>query len=338
MKQPGNSPVVVCFGEILWDCLPRGLFLGGAPLNVAYHLSRHGCIAVPFSAVGADFLGREAVRRIAAWGVRTEHIALRPRDPTGTVEASLDARGSATYSIRENVAWDRIPADTGRFPAGSPAALVHGTLALRSARNRQTLTQLFRRWPDALRVVDLNLRAPFDAPSAVRFALAGAQLLKLNDHELGALLQRRMASPATLETGARKLAERFAISKICVTAGSRGAGLLWDGFWHWADARPIAVRDTIGAGDAFLGALLAGVLRHRLAPPEALARACRVAEFVATQDGATPEYHADFLGRVGLQSGKASRPLPWADVARARLGSRGRGQAWRTGDARQLEA
>ncbi|HEY1110971.1 MAG TPA: PfkB family carbohydrate kinase, partial [Opitutaceae bacterium] len=179
MSSVKPRPVAIaCFGETLWDVLPLGIFLGGAPLNVAYHLSRLGVTALPVSGVGHDFLGVEARRRIAGWGVSTDHIA-RLKLPTGTVLAELDTQGSAHYTIRTRVAWDRIPASRVLRQRRAPAALVFGSLALRSAANRAALTELLLAWPEALRIVDLNLRAPFDRGPGVAFALHHAEFVKL---------------------------------------------------------------------------------------------------------------------------------------------------------------
>src|SRR5882672_1979392 len=105
---------VVCFGEVLWDCLPKGLFLGGAPINAAYHLAKQGFRVLPVSAVGRDFLGEEALRRIASWGLEVRYITRHLRRPTGTVRAALDQAGIATYQITRDVAWDHI-AVSGRL-------------------------------------------------------------------------------------------------------------------------------------------------------------------------------------------------------------------------------
>lgn len=292
-RRRGAMPAVACFGEVLWDCLPRGLFLGGAPMNVAYHLARQGLRAWPVTAVGRDFLGDEARRRIAGWGIETRFIARHRNRPTGTVRATLDAAGVARYRIERNVAWDRIEAPAAlRRLAPPPDAIVFGTLALREPANRRALDTLLEAWPETLRVTDLNFRAPFDGRKVIEFALARAQVVKLNEDELGRWMGRRIRGQRTIERGARELAARHRVARVCVTAGARGAGLLWDDAWHWEHARPVDVRDTVGAGDAFLAGLLGATLNG--APPQrALARACRLGGLVASCDGATPDYALD---------------------------------------------
>jgi fructokinase len=275
---------------VLWDCLPRGLFLGGAPMNAAYHLARQGFNVLPLTAVGRDLLGAEALRRMRSWGVDTRFVTQHADAPTGTVSATLNTKGAASYRIERNVAWDRIEVSERLTKlATAPAAIVFGTLALRSAGNRRALTKLLAGWPAALRVVDLNLRAPFDGKAMRELALKAAQLLKLNDEELGTLVGRRLRGSDQLATAARRLAQDRGIERICVTAGARGAGLWWEGEWMWEQAKPVDVRDTVGAGDAFLAGLLGTLLRGGTAR-EALRRACRLGEFVASRDGATPDY------------------------------------------------
>ena len=286
------APVVACFGEILWDCLPRGLFLGGAPANAGYHLAQQGLRVLPVSAVGRDFLGEEALRRIGGWGgVDTRFIARSARRPTGTVRAELDRDGVATYRFAADVAWDRIPvpAKIGK-QSPAPAAVVYGTLALRETPNRRALASLFARWPEALRVVDLNFREPFATRAAISFALQHAQFVKLNDDELATLVGRRASTPTALRRSTETFVRRHGIDRVCVTAGARGAGLWWGGEWHWEPGREVRVRDTVGAGDAFLGGLLGALLGREANPAQALASACRMGEFVASRDGATPPY------------------------------------------------
>jgi fructokinase len=293
---PPPRPAVVCFGEALWDVLPRGLFLGGAPLNVAYHLSRQGVAAAIVTAVGRDFLGDEVRRRVAAWDLEWAGVG-RSRRPTGVVRARLDAQGIATYQIIRHVAWDAIPWPGPRARRPAPAALVFGTLALRERPNRRILERLLAAWPNSLRVLDLNLRAPFDGPEVIAYALRHAQIVKLNDTELARLAGRESLSVTALPPAARRLAADHGLTHVCVTAGARGAGLWWEGAWYWESGRTVKVRDTVGAGDAFLGALLGALLVRGTDPRAALAAACRVGEFVAARDGATPAYTIDRQGR-----------------------------------------
>jgi fructokinase len=286
---------VLCFGEVLWDCLPAGLFLGGAPGNVAYHLKRHGCEPYFASAVGNDFLGDEIRRRAAGWGLSTDLLATVENAPTGVVQVDATSPTKPVYTIVDNVAWDQIPATVALLDgARSADAVVFGTLALRHGYNRATLDGLLAE-TQALRVLDINLRPPFTAPDVLDFALTRADILKLNDQEIAGVGSPE-PSVGELPALAESWAMRYDLKAVCVTCGAHGAGLWSGGEWNWVDGRVVTVKDTVGAGDAFLAALLAGLLRGD-GDKEALIAACRTGEFVASRDGATPAYDAaDILG------------------------------------------
>lgn len=276
-----TEPAVLCVGEALWDCLPRGLFLGGAPLNVACHLHQLGRRAVPVSAVGDDFLGREIVRRLGMLGLDDDLIATVDR-PTGVVLVEL-TQGQPSYDIVDHVAWDAIPESDALFAAAASApALVYGSLASRHGPNRELIGELIDRC-DGLTVFDVNLRPPYDDSELVRSIAARSRLIKLNHEELATL-----ATGHDLESRARALRDQSGCELVCVTAGARGAGLLADN-WYWEDPQPVELKDAVGAGDSFMAALLDGLL-HEADPAACLRRAARLAEFVASSDGATPDH------------------------------------------------
>lgn len=283
-----EARTALCYGEALWDCLPRGLFLGGAPLNVAFHLHQLGTDALPVSAVGRDFLGDELLRRLRRLGLDTRFVPQVADRPTGVVQVELDAEGHPSYDIVEGVAWDAIPGSAELAEAAERAdAVVFGTLAQRSAANRELLDSLLERCPGQA-LLDVNLRPPFDGHDLVWRLARHAHVIKLNDHELRELCDD---GEAPLEDLARLLRDRSGCHTVCVTAGADGAGLLVDGAWHWCPGRAVTVRDTVGAGDSFTAALLDGLLRDA-ARDRVLERACRLAEFVAGSDGATPSHEA----------------------------------------------
>lgn len=288
-----SQPLVVCFGEILWDFLPDALYPGGAPFNVAYHLSRHGCSVHLVSAVGADPLGDELRRRLADWGIDTAGLRRQPHKPTGYVRAQLSAEGSPAYDIARNVAWDGIePGGRSLAACRKAGALVFGSLAQRTSANQQALETLLEALPaGALRIFDVNLRPPhIDRPLLRRLARQ-ASLLKLNAAEAAYLVGQEDERPGREERDARVLAERSGCRSIVITAGARGAGWLLDGAWHWEPAHRVKVVDTIGAGDAFLATMVAGLLlTPGAAPAKLLATACRRGEWVARHRGATPAY------------------------------------------------
>lgn len=286
-----SAPGVICFGEILWDFLPRGLFPGGAPHNVAYHLQQLGLRPHLVSAVGCDLLGDELLRRLRHWGLPLTGLSRHRGLPTGYVTATLGTTGDAHYEIAASVAWDQIAVEEDTVRAAVDArALVFGSLAQRSTCNRAALDRLFAVLPPAaVRIFDVNLRPPHDDLPLVMELARRATLLKLNTVE-AARLAGDSPGFGREEAQARTLAARTGCHTVCITAGENGAGILSEGVWFWAGGRPVPVRDTVGAGDAFLAGLTSGLILHRENPPVALARACRLGEFVASCDGATPPY------------------------------------------------
>jgi fructokinase len=191
-----------------------------------------------------------------------------------------------------DVAWDRIGIDeAARQAAAGATALVFGSLAQRSSHNRTALQELLSALPrEAWRVFDVNLRPPHDDLARVRTLARQCTLLKLNAEEAARLTTGAPTEePGREEAQAHQLAIEHGCRIICITAGARGAGLLRDGHWHWEPGRTVDVSDTVGAGDSFLAALLTH-LTAGAPPADALARACRVGEWVASRRGATPPY------------------------------------------------
>jgi fructokinase len=293
-----NAGPVLCFGEILWDSVPEGLFPGGAPMNVAYHLRQLGLDAVPVTAVGADYLGEELLRRLKRWRLSTAFVKRVPGKQTGIVQVDLGERGSPRYHIVEDAAWDwiQLPEEL-RSIAEKGSALVFGTLAQRSPNNRKQFSALLTWAPRAQKIFDVNLRRPHDSPELVWELGKISDLIKLNHEELAILLGRSL-NEKELEPGARDFSRKSGCGKICVTAGPLGAGLLLEDRWYWMGGRPIQVRDAIGAGDSFLAALVHGLLLEPGQPEPILYRACRLAEFVASQSGATPAYSVSATGEI----------------------------------------
>ena len=280
----------ICFGEILWDFLPDGIFPGGAPFNVAYHLHQLGVAVQVSSAVGKDLLGAEFMRRLEAWNVPTAGIARLARYPTGYVRAVVGPGGDARYEITPRVAWDQIPATPAMLrAAGKADAFIFGSLAQRSATNRASLKHLLAALPTrALRVFDVNLRPPYDDLPLVRQLSAQATVLKVNAAEAARLAGRKPRA-GNEESLARLLAGDSGCDLIVITSGARGAGLLRFGKWYWEPGRRVDVVDTVGAGDSFLAAFVTHFLSG-LDEKAILARACRLGEWVASQRGATPRY------------------------------------------------
>lgn len=279
------SAEILCVGEVLWDALPAGLFLGGAPFNVACHLSAAGVPVTMVSRVGDDRLGEEALRRAARYGVGTDFVQVDPTLPTGFVRVTVDDSGHAEYEIIERVAWDAIaPTEPLLKRAVNARAIVYGSLAQRSAVTRGTIERLWH--SEALMVFDLNLRPPYEDREIISRSLRRADVVKISQDEL-----ERLASWFDLPEGHREsaaaLAELFSCEVVCVTRGRDGAGLWRDGVWAEHPGFEVEVRDTVGAGDAFLAVLLAGLLEGKHSSA-LLHNANLIGAYVATQFGAVP--------------------------------------------------
>lgn len=289
------SDEILCVGEILWDALPDGLFLGGAPFNVACHLCALGQEAAFVSRVGDDRLGHEALRRMRARGLETDLMQIDDSLPTGFVRVELGGTGEPGYEILEPVAWDAITVtDSLRQRADHADALVYGSLAQRAATSRQTIQRLCE--AEVLRVFDINLRPPHFDPAVVEQSLDVADVVKLNDDELHQL-QEWFGLPDDPDAAVPDLAQEFDCQTICVTRGGRGAWL-WRNDQYWRHSGYEAeVADPVGAGDAFLAALLTGLLAHQDGDI-ILDRANRLGAYVASHSGAFPAYTADSLADI----------------------------------------
>ena len=285
-----NPPAILCAGETLWDVLPAGEFIGGAPFNVAAHCARLGARALLVSRIGKDERGRRALESARALGMDLSLLQIDPRLPSGVARAALGADGSAHYEFPAPAAWDALTATPAALAAAASAdALVHGTLGQRDPRSREAIGQLARaaRW----RVFDPNLRAPHIERSLCEAGLRGAGLVKLNEEECR-LFAQWFGSASTPEGLWSTLSSRFAVQALCVTLGAAGSRLHWHGQWYAQGSLPTTVADTVGAGDAFLAMLVCELLAGSAAPT-ALARAARLASFVASQSGAVPAYEAE---------------------------------------------
>ncbi|MDG3004448.1 carbohydrate kinase family protein [Paludisphaera mucosa] len=286
---------VLAVGEVLWDLLPGGKQLGGAPANFAYHCRSLGADARIVSRVGDDDLGREVLERFRGLGLPTDTVEVDPEAPTGTVSVEVDATGQPRYTIHEGVAWDRIEAGpTATARAAEAHAVCFGSLAQRASKSRDAIARIVAAArPDALRIFDVNLRPPFVDRDVVARSLEMASVFKLNDQELVVLADMfGVAGPA--EAVVESLADRFGLACVAVTRGIAGSLLFAEGRWSDHPGLEVEVVDTIGAGDAFTATLTMGLLAGRPLD-EINRRANAVAAFVCTRPGGTPALPASLL-------------------------------------------
>jgi fructokinase len=284
---------ILCVGEVLWDALPAGLFLGGAPFNVACHLRAAGLPVALASRVGADRLGDEAVMRAARYGVDTTLVQVDPTLPTGFVRVSIDAAGDAQFDILGPAAWDAIELREELLARAAGArAIVFGSLAQRTAITRGTIERLWD--TEAMLVFDANLRPPYVDVTAVRRSLRHASVVKVTEAELRQLASWFDLAPAAPKEGSTPtrqivvaLVDTFGCQTVCVTRGKDGAAMWRDGRWTEHPGFEVEVRDTVGAGDAFLAIVLAGLLGGA-DDRSILQHATLIGAYVATQLGAVP--------------------------------------------------
>jgi fructokinase len=279
---------VLAIGEVLWDLLPGGKQLGGAPGNFAYHCRSLGADARLVTRVGDDDLGREILARFEALGLPADFVSVDPDAPTGTVGVELGPGGQPRYTIHEGVAWDRIEADARSLAFAAEAdAVCFGSLAQRAATSREAIGRLVAAArPGALRIFDVNLRPPFVDREVIEHSLNLANVLKLNDHELVELGEMFGAAGEPREAVAG-LAGRFGLAAVAVTRGDAGSLLYRDGEWSDRPGVPVEVVDSIGAGDSFTAAMAVGLL-DGLPLGEINRRANAVAAFVCSRPGGTP--------------------------------------------------
>jgi fructokinase len=276
---------ILCVGEVLWDSLPAGLFLGGSPFNVACHLRAAGLPVAMVSRVGSDQLGQEVLRRAARYGICTDLIQVDESLPTGFVRVTVDNSGDSTFDIPGPAAWDAIAPDDALIErAGEARAIIYGSLAQRNVVTRRTMERLWA--TDALMVYDVNLRPPHTDRDIVRRSLERADVVKVNHHEM-ATLAKWFGLPASGQPAASALSEMFDCAIVCLTRGRDGAGMWRDGAWTDHPGFEVEVRDTVGAGDAFLAVLLAGIFAGTESRA-LLTNANLIGAFMVTQAGAVP--------------------------------------------------
>ena len=286
-------PLVIGIGELLWDLLPDGRQMGGAPANFAFQSGQLGATGMIVSAVGDDRPGREILAELRLRGLDPRGIATVSSAPTGTVTVALDADGIPRFTIHEGVAWDVIPWTDGLGDIAARAdAVCFGTLAQRSPVSRATIGSfLDATRPDCLRVLDLNLRQSYFSRETVHGLLERATVLKLNDEELGTV-SRMLALPGSESQALAGLLEAYPLTVIALTKGPSGSRLFGRGVDIIHPGHPVETADTVGAGDAFSAALVTGMMRHK-GWDEIGERANRIAGYVCSRKGAWPELPAE---------------------------------------------
>ncbi len=287
--------IIVGLGEALWDCLPEGRKLGGAPANFAYHTSQFGNEAYAVSAVGNDALGDETIQ---AFEEKKLNYALPRVDfPTGTVQVTLDGDGIPSYDIKEGAAWDNIPFTPElEALARRSRAVCFGSLAQRSEVSRQTIYRFLDSTPkDCLRIFDINLRQNFYSKEIIRESLRRCNILKINDEEL-VIIGRMFGYPGMdFENKCWLILGKYNLDMLVLTCGVNGSYVFSKGAMSYYETPKVKVADTVGAGDSFTGSFVASLLAGKPVA-EAHRIAVNVSAYVCTQNGAMPQLPEELKG------------------------------------------
>ncbi len=287
MKIKNNR--ILCIGEILWDNLPSGAKPGGAPMNVALHLNRVGQQAAVASKIGNDEQGKKLLNFLKTSGLKTDLVQVDDSWPTSEVLVHLDANNNATYEICEPVAWDNITLTESLSKTAKESGLIiYGSLASRNTETRNTVLNLLEN--DALKLIDVNLRKPYDTSEIVEMLIRKSDVVKLNDDELRVFGQWNEIQLQDEKSLIKWFADKYNSKMVIVTKGDKGAILFADGEFFEHPGFKVNAVDTVGAGDAFLAGLIAALYEGKT-NEKALEFACATGSFVASKAGATPEYN-----------------------------------------------
>ena len=293
-----NKRFVVGLGEVLWDVLPEGKKLGGAPANFAYHagqfLGTGNTIAI--SALGEDSLADETIDALKEHGLN--YLLPRVNYPTGTVQVTLSGDGIPAYEIKENVAWDNIPytAEVAEI-AKNCRAVCFGSLAQRNVTSWATIRQFLDDTPaDCLKIFDINLRQQFYTKNVIEESLKRCNILKINDEELVVINLMYVYEGLDMRTSCEKIRSDYHLKMLVLTCGTNGSYVFTDdGLTSFQDTPKVEVADTVGAGDSFTGSFCAAILNGKPVQ-EAHKKAVEVSAFVCTQNGAMPTLPPALLG------------------------------------------
>ncbi len=292
MNNSNRKYTVIGMGEVLWDMLPTGKVLGGAPVNFAYHAAQLGAMGVAISAVGDDELGREIMNTVDEKGIKN-CIAVN-NYPTSTVGVTLK-EGKPEYTIYENVAWDFIELLPEAIQVLKEAdAICFGTLAQRSWNSHEAIQAALKLVPqNCLKVYDINLRQKYYSKELIQASLSVANVFKINDDEVE-LFKELFGLEGTETEVCQKIKETYSLNYLALTKGESGSYLFGKDEVSFLPTPVVTVEDTVGAGDSFTSAMVMGILNKRPLK-EIHQKAIEISAFVCTQKGATPVLPAEYL-------------------------------------------
>jgi fructokinase len=290
---------MIGLGEVLWDVLPTGRVLGGAPANFAYMTNVLGDQGIVASSVGNDELGREACQLLQKLGLNTSYLQRDDLHETGIATVTIDGTGQPNFTIKESVAWDFLDwtADWEELSARAEV-ICFGSLAQRSSTSAGTIDRFLQNaHPKAIRIFDVNLRQSFYNKDVLRKSFEYADIIKLNEHELIQVSSLFELGKGTAEFLARRLQQDLDLKLVCITRADRGSLLVSREQTVQHAGFQVTVGDAVGAGDAFTACLAHHYVRGN--PLQQISEAAnRFASWVATQRGATPPITPDQLQRI----------------------------------------
>ena len=293
-----ENTIVVGMGEALWDVLPEGKKIGGAPANFAYHVSQFGLNSRVVSAVGDDKLGMEILDNFREKKLNAM-VEIVPY-PTGTVQVELDAEGVPCYDIKDGVAWDNIPYTPALEDlAKHTKAVCFGSLAQRSVVSRDTINRFIDAMPaeDTLKIFDINLRQGFYTKEILCNSFSKCNILKINDEEL-VTVSRMFGYPGIdLQDKCWILLAKYNLKMLILTCGVNGSYVFTPGNVSFVETPRVEVADTVGAGDSFTAAFVSSILSG-LSIGEAHKLAVETSAYVCTQNGAMPVLPQSLKDRV----------------------------------------
>ncbi|MBO4720021.1 MAG: carbohydrate kinase [Prevotella sp.] len=279
---------IVGLGEALWDVLPEGKKLGGAPANFAYHAGQFGLDTIAISALGEDELAEETIDALKEHNLN--YLMPRVPYPTGTVQVTLAEGGIPTYDIKEGVAWDNIPyTDEMAEIAKNARAVCFGSLAQRNRVSREDIRKFLADTPaDCLKICDINLRQQFYSKEILEDSFRLCNILKINDEELVVVNRMFGYDGLDMRQTCEKMVQDYGLKMLVLTCGTNGSYVFTDdGLTSFQDTPKVEVADTVGAGDSFTGSFCACILNGKPVQ-EAHKTAVAVSAFVCTQNGAMP--------------------------------------------------
>jgi fructokinase len=279
---------IVGLGEVLWDVLPEGKKLGGAPANFAYHAGQFGLDTIAISALGEDALAEETVEALKEHNLN--YLMPRVPYPTGTVQVTLAEGGIPTYEIKEGVAWDNIPYTNEMADiAKSARAVCFGSLAQRNSVSRENIRKFLADTPaDCLKICDINLRQQFYSKEVLEDSFKLCNILKINDEELVVVNRMFGYDGLDMRQTCEKMVQDYGLKMLVLTCGTNGSYVFTDdGLTSFQDTPKVEVADTVGAGDSFTGSFCACIINGKPVQ-EAHKTAVAVSAFVCTQNGAMP--------------------------------------------------